>query len=95
MSPPSERKSGGGVAGGWNFVFQVLSQVNYKFQLSNSLYLSKGRDLGNGKEGDNFLLSQQMSDIKLIVHMKLKCKGLASHCKAKTTFAFHFSIINA
>ena len=22
-------------------------------------------------------------------------KGLASHCKAETTFAFHFSIINA
>ena len=22
-------------------------------------------------------------------------KGLASHCKAKTTFSFHFSIINA
>ena len=25
----------------------------------------------------------------------LTSKGLASHCKAKTTFAFHFSIINA
>ena len=26
---------------------------------------------------------------------KSTSKGLASHCKAKTTFAFHFSIINA
>ena len=26
---------------------------------------------------------------------KRKFKGLASHCKAKTTFTFHFSIINA
>ena len=29
------------------------------------------------------------------VHKNLFLEGLASHCKAKTTFAFHFSIINA
>ena len=28
-------------------------------------------------------------------HYKVVLKGLASNCKAKTTFAFHFSIINA
>ena len=56
---------------------------------------------------DNVWVADQLHDIHLAIylgHIMTNCqmhlkkqlsKGLASHCKAKTTFTFHFSIINA
>ena len=48
------------------------------------LKLAAGEDQAN--------LGTVMKKVKVKVKL---WKGLASHCKAKTTFSFHFSIINA
>ena len=89
------------IHGGWRG-YMAVGMVAFTFmvvQLSSTIWsevefvhpVSPGGSVKFVASGVNFSIFTNFLCFSPLTLLK----GLASHCKAKTTFAFHFSIINA
>ena len=78
-----------------------MQNAKYKIQNAKALLLGNsplrtkaGAKVEENRDCKNSKYKMECSLHPLFVQ-NTNSKGLASHCKAKTTFAFHFSLINA
>ena len=58
-------------------------------------YFTGGEGEGGTENTSSLASSEIIQSNQANIKNFISKKGLASHCKAKTTFTFHFSIINA
>ena len=65
------------------------------FVLSNAMFIAVIMWNGNKVSGRAHQADLTVLTAHHGVFLELHSKGLASYCKAETTFTFHFSIINA